>query len=324
MTLRRLLVAGVVLALSSGTLAGAAARPATVSARIAVGRGAGVPAVDGNAVWVPATKLGSVVRVDVAGKRVVKSIKLGAPPRFTGYLDSAVIAAGSVWVARDVGDEIDRIDPARNRLTARIKVDSRPGGLAVGGGYVWAFHFLGPYVTRIDATTGAKRVFTIQGAAGTGIAYDAGAVWLLTATPSSVIKLDPGSGAVLARVPIVPPRPPKHGIVDTWWIAAGGGSLWAVNANYDRVTRVDEATGKAVASVSVPVSIPFGVVVYRGAAWVAGEGKVVRVDPATNRVAGVVTLSRSSRPVFTQVAAGPSGLWATDYDAGTLYRLRVP
>jgi len=28
-------------------------------------------------------------------------------------------------------------------------------------------------------------------------------------------------------------------------------------------------------------------------------------------------------PVFTQVAAGPSGLWATDYDKGVLYRLNV-
>ena len=235
-----------------------------------------------------------------------------------------MIAGGSVWVARDVGDEIDRIDPARNRLVARIKVDSRPGGLAAGGGYVWAFHFLGPYVTRIDVATGAKRAFTITGAAGTGIAYDGDKVWLLTATPSSVIELDPATGAVLARVPIVPPTPPKHGIVDTWWIAAGGGSLWAVDANYDRITRVDEAQAKAVASVAVPVSIPFGVAVYRGAAWVAGEGKVVRIDPATNRVAGVVVLSAKSRPVFTQVAAGASGLWATDYDTGMLYRLHVP
>lgn len=324
MTARRVFTAAALLALSGGALAGAATPPATVAARIAVGSGAGVPAVDGNVVWVPATKLGSVVRVDVAGGRVFKTIKLGAPPRFTGYLDSAVIAGGSVWVARDAGDEIDRIDPARNRLTARIKVDSRPGGLAAGGGYVWVFHFLGPYVTRIDEATGVKRVFTIQGAAGTGIAYDDGAVWLLTATPSSVIKLDPATGAVLARVPIVPPPPPKHRIVDTWWIAAGGGSLWAVNANYDRVTRIDEAQGKVVGSVAVPVSIPFGVTVYRNAAWVAGEGKVVRVDPATNRVAGVVSLSTKSRPVFTQVAAGPSGLWATDYDTGTLYRLRVP
>jgi hypothetical protein len=50
----------------------------------------------------------------------------------------------------------------------------------------------------------------------------------------------------------------------------------------------------------------------------------VRIDPASNRVAGVVTLSKTSQPVFTQVSAGPSGLWATDYDEGVLYRLHVP
>ena len=323
MSIRRLLVVATVLAVCGGALAGAAVPPATVVATINVGRGAGVPAVDASTVWVPLTKLGSIARVDVARKRVVATIKLGAPPRFTGYLDAAVLAGGSVWVARDVGDEVDRIDPETNKLVARIKVDSRPGGLAAGGGYVWAFHFLGPYLTRIDETTGDKRVFTIDRAAGTGIAVDGGAVWLLTANPSSVIKIDPTSGKVLARIALKPPEPPRHGIVDTWWMAAGGGSLWVAIANYDQAARVDEATAKVKAYVPVPVQIPFGAAVYRGSAWIAGESKVVRIDPAANQVAGVVTLSRS-RAVFTQVAAGPSGLWATDYDTGKLYRLRVP
>jgi DNA-binding beta-propeller fold protein YncE len=322
MSFRLVLVTTAVLAVCAGTLAGAAAPPATVVAAINVGRGAGVPAADSSSVWVPLTKLGSVARVDIASNRVVARIKLGEPPRFTGYLDAAILAGGSVWIARDVGDELDRIDPETNKLVARIKVDSRPGGLAAGGGYVWAFHFLGPYLTRIDASTGAKRVFTINGAAGTGIAVDRGAVWLLTANPSSVIKIDPASGKVLARIALKPPQPPKHGIVDTWWMAAGGGSLWVAIANYDQAARVDEATAKVKAYVPVPVQIPFGAAVYKGSAWIAGEAKVVRIDPATNTVTGLVTLSRS-RAVFTQVAAGPSGLWATDYDTGKLYRLGV-
>ena len=129
---------------------------------------------------------------------------------------------------------------------------------------------------------------------------------------------------MLARFRSRRSAPPKHGIVETWWVAAGGDSLWVVNANWDRVTRVDVATAKVVASIPVPVQIPFGVAWYRGAAWVAGAGKVVRIDPATNKPAGTVTLSPRSQPVFTQVAAGPAGLWATDYDEGMLYRLRVP
>ena len=79
-----------------------------------------------------------------------------------------MLAGGSVWVARDVRDEIDRINPKTNKLVGRIKVDSRPGGLAAGGGYVWAFHFLGAVTDADRPATGEKRVFTVTDAAGTG------------------------------------------------------------------------------------------------------------------------------------------------------------
>ena len=287
-----------------------------------VGRGAGVPAVDSGAVWVPNTGDGTVARFDVAARRVVATIKLGAPPTGGGYLDSAVAAGGSVWVARDAGGEVDRIDPATNRLVARIRVQARPGGLAAGGGHVWAFHFDDTKVTRIDAVTNATAEFTVPGGTGTGIAYADGAVWLLHAAHDELVELDPSNGAVLARIPVEPSAPRKHGIVDTWWLAAGGGSLWAVDPNFDTVTRVDPASRKVVATIPVPLSEPFGVAFANGAAWVGGAGRVVRIDPATNRVTGTIVLS-ASQPVFTQVVAGDSGLWATDFDAGRLYHLHT-
>jgi hypothetical protein len=98
----------------------------------------------------------------------------------------------------------------------------------------------------------------------------------------------------------------------------------AESTTHGDVTRVDVARAKVVASIPVPVQIPFGIAWYRGSAWVAGAGRVIRIDPSTNRPGGTVTLNAHSLPVFTQVAAGPAGLWATDYDEGVLYRLRVP
>ncbi len=322
---RRLpVVAGLLLVACGAAFGGAAGPPASVIARVQVGGGAGVPAVDRGAVWVPGTLAGTVSRVAVARGKIAATLKLGSPAPGGGYLDSAVAAGGSIWVARDGAGVVDRIDPRRNRVTARIKVDSRPGGLAAGGGYVWAFHFQGSSVTRIDAATGKRRVFAVAGALGTGIAYAGDSVWLLTQSPSSLVRLDPDTGEVRARVTVSAPGAPKHGIADTWWAAAGGGSLWITNPNFDRVTRVDAARAKVVASIPVPVPAPFGVAFFRGAAWVGGAGKVVRIDPATNRPGRALTLSKGSAPVFTQVAAGPSGLWATDYDQGVLYRLRVP
>jgi sugar lactone lactonase YvrE len=129
-----------------------------------------VPAVDRGAVWVPNTGDGTVSRVSLGGE-VVATVTLGAGAGAGGFLDSAVVAGGSVWVARDAAGEIDRIDPAANQVAKRIKVAARPGGLTSGGGYVWAFHFLGPQVTRLDQATGAKKVFTVPGVAGSGIVF---------------------------------------------------------------------------------------------------------------------------------------------------------
>jgi streptogramin lyase len=294
--------------------------PPSVALHVQVGAGAGVPAVDRGAVWVPNTGDGTVSRVSPGGE-VVATVALGAGAGAGGFLDSAVVAGGSVWVARDAAGEIDRIDPAANQVAKRIKVTARPGGLTSGGGYVWAFHFLGPQVTRLDQATGAKKVFTVPGVAGSGIVYAGNAVWLLSTRPPALVKLDPKTGRVLGRVPIPLGATLKHGIIDAWWVAAGSGSLWVAQANYDRVVRV---TGKTARAIPVPVAAPFGVAFYRGAAWVAGSGKVARIDPATNRAARPLTLAPGSSPVFTQVVAGPSGLWATDYDKGVLYRLTVP
>jgi Repeat of unknown function (DUF6923) len=309
---RALLLAGVALA-----------APPSVAFQVPAGKGAGVPAVDAATVWVPNTREGTLSRVDVGGRSVVATVKLGAPSLVGGFLDSAVVAGGSVWVARDEAGEIDRIDPAANQVAVRIKVDARPGGLTAGGGYVWAFHFLGPQVTRIDQATGMKRVFRVAGVAGSGIVYAYGAVWVLSTRPLSLVKLDPATGHAVARVAIPVSANLKHGIIDAWWVAAGARSLWVAQANYDRVVRVGAGTVKVTHLIPVPVAAPFGIAFDRGAAWVGGSGKVARIDPATNRASRPLTLAAGSSPVFTQLAAGPSGLWATDYDRGTLYRLRV-
>ena len=229
------------------------AAPPSVALHVQVGGGAGVPAVDRGAVWVPNTHDGTISRVG-SGGAVVTTIKLGAGTTSNGFLDSAVVAGGKVWVARNgaAGDRPDR--PCSDRVTKRVRVALRPGGLTAGGGYVWAFHFLGPQVTRIDQTTGVKKVFTVAGLAGSGIVYAGGAVWVVSSGSTALLRLDPANGAVLARVGLPLPATPKHGIIDAWWVAAGAGSLWVAETNYDRVVRV---TGKVARAIPVPVVAPF-------------------------------------------------------------------
>lgn len=53
-----------------------------------------------------------------------------------------------------------------------------------------------------------------------------------------------------------------------------------------------------------------------------GSGEVVRIDPASGRPGAALRLGGASGALFSQFAVGPSGVWATDYDAGVPYRGR--
>ena len=296
------------------------AAPPSVALHIQVGGGAGVPAVDRGAVWVPNTNDGTISRVG-SGGAVVTTIKLGAGTTVQRLPRLGRGRGRKVWVARDGAAEIDQIDPAADRVTKRVRVALRPGGLTAGGGYVWAFHFLGPEVTRIDQTTGVKKVFTVAGLAGSGIVYAGGAVWVVYFGFDRTPEARPGKRRGTRAGGASAPATPKHGIIDAWWVAAGAGSLWVAETNYDRVAPRHR---QGCAAIPVPVVAPFGVALLPRRGLGGGLGKVTRIDPATNRAGDTLTLEPGSSPVFTQLAAGPSGLWATDYDQGVLYRLRVP
>jgi streptogramin lyase len=294
-----------------------------LAATVPVGAGPGVPGVGAGQVWVPNTRDGTLSGIATATNSAAPPIRIGAPdpPDAHGFLDSAVVFDGSVWVARDFAAEIVRVDPSSGAVKARIVVARRPGGLTTGGGFVWAFHFLDGTVTRVDPRTNGVSTFSVAGAASTGITYAEGAVWLLTVQPTRVLKLDPATGAVLARVRISPPTAPKHAFIAAWWLVAGEGSLWLTNPNYDMVTRIDPATAKAV-YVGVPVSRPFSVAAGVGAVWAVGERSVARIDPATNRAVGLGALPAADSTGFMQVVQDGDGVWITNFDKGAAYRVR--
>jgi hypothetical protein len=75
----------------------------------------------------------------------------------------------------------------------------------------------------------------------------------------------------------------------------GGGSLWVANHDERSVARIDLASGKVVADISVP-SEPHRVTYGAGALWVGNwhDDSVSRIDPATNQV--VPTSRSASQP----------------------------
>jgi streptogramin lyase len=293
-----------------------------VGVPVAVRFGAGVPAAAGGSVWVPTTDDGRLARV--TGAAVVSRTPVGpASPGGNGFLDSAVAAGGAVWVASDAGGTISRVDAATGKVTARLTVGDRPGGLTEGGDAVWAFHFLQARVTRIDPAAATATSLTVPNAAATGIAYGDGRLWLLTVRPARLLELDPGTGAVKRSLDLVPLFPERRALIQTWWLAAGEGAVWATLPNHEAVVRVDAATGRRT-FFRLRHGLPFGVALGDGSAWVTTERAVLRLDGPTGRLLGATALPRANRTGFTSIAYGDGAAWRTDYDRGTLVRVSGP
>ena len=117
---------------------------------------------------------------------------------------------------------------------------------------------------------------------------DAAGVWVQR--DREVVRVDPRTNRVTARLPMSPPGSELG--------AVGDGSLWLTQVAQGTVTRVDPATGRTVATIRVPgAEAPRGIEVAVGpsAVWVAydlglGGGIIARVDPATNTVAATVRI----------------------------------
>jgi YVTN family beta-propeller protein len=153
-----------------------------------------------------------------------------------------------------------------------------------------------------------------------GMTVAGGKVWVLGAS-GAVVRIDPATNAVVGK----PLRVPANAEA----IAVGDGALWAATVapgdlgepHNDTVTRIDLATGRTVATITVRRA-PLDVAVTPRAVWVpnagAGGDSVARINPQTNRLAG--------RPVRTgaspqSLAVGGGSLWVANHDARTVTRI---
>ena len=308
--------------------------PTLVAARpVPVPPQPGVPAVAAGSLWVPGTADGTVVRVDPATRAITATVPAVAPTTVgltcapfvaCQYMNTAVASGDDVWVGCDACGQVARIDTATNRVAARIDVAPRPGGLVVGGGFVWAFHTLAPTVSRIDPSTGAVSTFTVAGVEGAGIAFSRGSVWLLSsARPSAVLRLDPQTLAVQARIPLNPSGQ-QHPLKEAWGLVGDDDRLWAANPNYNMVTEIDPAANavkRHVRGISAsPMDQPFGVALAGRDVWVATRSGVVRIDERTGAITGQIAL-RQAGSGFIGIAYGFGAAWVTHYDYDTLTRV---
>jgi hypothetical protein len=147
---------------------------------------------------------------------------------------------------------------------------------------------------------------------------------LSSARPSAVLRLDPQTLAVQARVPL-DPSGQQHPLKEAWGLVGDDGRLWAANPNYNMVTEVDPATNRVqrhVRGISAsPMDQPFGIALAGRDVWVATRSGVVLVDEQSGAVRGSIALLQAGSG-FLGVAAGFGAAWMTNYDRATLTRIR--
>jgi virginiamycin B lyase len=249
---------------------------------------------------------GTVSRVDVRSATVA-----GLPIRVAPDADAAPVfraasTGGSVWVGDYVSSTLTQISSSPRVI--RLSGNS-PTSADAPSESVTPFPAGARVVARIPLGHGASAP-----SGGGAFAVGEGAVWAISAAESTLMRIDPGRNAVVARVKIPP----------TEDMAAGAGAVWLTNPLQDTVTRVD-ADGHAVAA-TIHVSFqPLGIAVSPGAVWVANAGgpSVSVIDPRTNKL--VKTIRIGPKAVCCSehmgITASPSGIWVAIPNEHALVRI---
>lgn len=146
---------------------------------------------------------------------------------------------------------------------------------------------LGAVALRGEPEPSAPKVIgTYPVASGlSALAPGFGAVWTADPIRGEVLRIDPATRRVAARIPV-----PGEALV-----ATGAGAVWAVAGDLQyggdkgpvRLLRIDPATNRVVARIPLrtPAGGGFGVLdlqIDRDVVWVVGVAVAVPVDPASN------------------------------------------
>jgi virginiamycin B lyase len=242
------------------------------------------------------------IKLDAASLPIIKKIPIGGDADWLG------IGFGSVWVTVAKNNEVVRVDPLRNVVQARIAVDKEPCyGIGIGVDRVWVLNCQGKTLTRINPKTNAvdMRVPVQIDDSGEGsIAVDERYVWYASN--------EDGHASTLSQVEVKTGRKLKGIAVgkDTGVVKLAFGAVWAVSSGEGNVYRVDPATKKVTAMITVAEGPRF-TTEGAGALWVLSQsdGSVSRIDPATNKVVAVIPVHVPGKG--GEICYGGGFIWVT-------------
>ena len=264
----------------------------------------------------------------VLGAVIIAAVALAAPqrtvfrtPMFPGGITPAF---GSIWVTGHRNGVMYRIAPKTNRKTASISVaDSLCGDPVVGAGKLWvsgcnvgAAPYAGITTYEVDPKTNA----VLRRIPGGVSAFGAGSVWAVSGT--SILRIDPRSGIVLATIHV----PGANPAAITGWGMAGvaDGSAWALTDK--TLVRISTATNTVTKVIPLPdlgnpvfatgLTSGSNIAVLDGKVWVAQYPGLYEIDPKTNVATYTgVTIGPFSQDDEDPLIAANGSLWTRTTDS---------
>jgi YVTN family beta-propeller protein len=209
------------------------------------------------------------------------------------------LGEGAAWVTNTGSDTVSRIDLAVRNETKIIDVGRAPVGIAVANGSVWVANSGGRTVTRINAAAARDVAEITVGNGPTGVAASGDSVWVANFSDSTVVRIDATSGRADDPIPVA---------AGPLAIALDGSGVWVVSADAAAVTHLDPATGVTLAAPIALASRPTAISTGAGAVWVASaDGTVTRIDPANYHVT-----TADVGGSLSAIAATQNGVWVAD------------
>lgn len=257
------------------------------------------------------------------------AIDLGLEPgRESRDLERAILAADLALTpvpaerSKSAADSGDGRIPARRRVgRRRIAVVSLLVALVAIGAFAGCA-LIGANestATRRPAPAGrvvARISVPLPGGPWVGkVAVGAGSVWIRKSGDDKVLRLDPRTNKIVARI--------RVGFAYDTGIAIRGDDVWVTNGEEGTVSRIDAVTNRVVATIPVG-EYPLGIAVTKDAVWVANHhsGSISRIDPRVNRVIATVPISTQIQVAGPKAIAAAGGMvWVADAYSAEVVRV---
>ena len=224
-----------------------------------------------------------------------------------GQLGEVIPVGGRFWITTYDPTSVVEVDPKTVTILRRIASpygEDTGGGILPDGNDIW---FTGPELARVDAAEG-RTVDRYPIARGSPVQLGVvarcnGSLWIADNKGNRVVRLDPATGDVLARIRAQFP----------WMIACGDGGLWITSGGVG-VQRIDPRRNRIVATAKVPFP-NLTLAVGGGYAWTSNEtnGTVYKVGAR-----GEIVATYQTGDGARQVSFANGRLWVANQDVGTV------